>query len=137
MAVLLFTSMLAIAEDQVPAGTILIDETQVSLLIGGSEGSGTFTMDGKSHDFVVSGMNLGGIGVQKIKLMGEVYNLNNVEDLHGDYLSFTAGATAGTVGKDVKWMKNSNDVKLKLKSVDAKGLAVSLSIEGFTISDIK
>ena len=81
-------------------------------------------------------MSLGGIGVQKIKLEGEVYNLNDLSDLAGDYASFEVGATVGTLGKDAMWMKNSSGVKLELKTTDSKGLAVSLSIEGFTISQV-
>lgn len=135
MAVLL-TSLISFAEEDSPSGTIVIEETQVKLLLGGSEGTGTFKMDGKSHAFTVSGMSLGGIGVQKIKLSGEVFNLNNPEDLAGDYISFQAGATAATAGKGAVWMKNSKDVKLKLKSTDTEGLALSFSVEGFTISEV-
>ena len=135
IASVLFSSVI-IAEDLTPSGTITIEETQVKLLLGGSEGSGTFTKDGNTHSFIVSGMSLGGIGVQKIKLEGEVYNLNDLSDLAGDYASFEVGATVGTLGKDAMWMKNSSGVKLELKTTDSKGLAVSLSIEGFTISQV-
>lgn len=134
---LLISSSIVAAEDLVPSGSIVIEETQVKLLLGGSEGTGTLSMDGKSYTFTVSGMSLGGIGVQKIKLAGEVYNLSNGADLAGDYVSFQAGATAGTASKEAVWMKNSNDVKLKLTTTDAKGLALSISIEGFTISKVQ
>ena len=136
LAIFVCSSSSVADEDLVPSGSIVIEETQVKLLIGGSEGSGTLTMDGKSHTFTVSGLSLGGIGVQKITLAGDVYNLSNVADLAGDYAAFQAGATAGTASKEAVWMKNSNDVKLKLTTTDAKGLALSLSIEGFTISKV-
>ena len=122
--------------EETPSGTIVIDQTQVMLLVGGSQGGGTLKFDGQSHSFKVSGLKLGGIGVQKIHLVGDVYDLNKVEDLAGDYVSWQAGITAG-VGKNVLAMENKNGVKLRLKSSKAEGVALSVGVEGFTILDVE
>ena len=136
LIILLLTSGAAFAaDDEKPSGTIVIDEFQVMLLIGGSQGGGTLLLDGHSHNFKVSGLKLGGIGVHKVHLVGDVYNLKNVGDLAGDYVSWQAGLTAG-VGKSVIAMKNKKGVKLRLKSSKDEGVALSVGVEGFTISDV-
>ena len=82
----LLASSMTFAADT-PSGSIVIDEFQVMLLIGGSQGGGTVLLDGHSHSFKVKGMKLGGVGVHKIHLVGEVYDLKNIGDLAGDYVS--------------------------------------------------
>jgi len=131
----LFIATTAVAEEKTPSGTIVIDEFQVMLLIGGTQGGGTLLLDGHSHNFKVSGMKLGGIGVHKIHLVGEVYDLKNIGDLAGDYVSWQAGITAGE-GKSVLALKNKNGVKIRLKSSKDQGVALSIGVEGFTISAV-
>ncbi len=130
----LFITTTAVAEET-PSGTIVIDQTQVMLLVGGSSGGGTLLLDGQSHSFKVSGLKLGGVGIQKLHLVGDVYNLNNAQDLAGDYVSWQAGITAG-VGKNVLAMENKKGVKLRLRSSKAEGVALSIGVEGFTILDV-
>ena len=121
-------------EDETPSGTVVIDETQVMLLVGGSRGGGVLTLnDNSTHEFKVSGMRLGGIGAHKIHLEGEVYDLNNIEDFYGTYFAAEAGVTAAKAGKGAIWMKNSKDVRLHLKTSEEKGIALSLGVEGFKI----
>ena len=130
---LMISSQVIADENETPSGTLVIDETQISLILGGSSGGGTLQFNGKSYDFITSGMKLGGIGVQKLSIVGEVYGLDDIADFPGDYIAAEAGITAGKAGAGVSRMKNSKGVRLHLKNVEEKGAALAIGIEGFTI----
>ena len=53
---------LAVAHDE-PTGTIIIDQTQVELILGGDLGKGHLTAGGKNYTFKTGGLKLGGIGI--------------------------------------------------------------------------
>jgi hypothetical protein len=120
------------AEDEKPSATLVIDETQVMVLIGGSMGGGTLLLEDDSHSFKVGGLKLGGVGVQSIHVTGKVYHLNKLKDFAGTYIAFEAGATVGT-GTGGLWLKNGKGVTLHLKS-KGKGLALSLGAEGLLVT---
>lgn len=120
------------AEDEKPSGTLVIDETQVMALIGGSMGGGTLLLDDDSHSFKVKGLKLGGVGVQSIQVTGQVYHLDNIKDFAGTYLALEVGATVGQ-GSGGLWLKNSNGVTLHLKS-KGDGLALSMGAGGLTFT---
>ena len=124
---------MAIAADQAPSGTVVIAETQVMLLVGGDAGGGTLVLhsNGDVRKFKIKGIRLGGIGVQKIHMTGEVYNLTRTEDFEGKYFSAEAGA-AFVKGGGGLWLKNARGVVLHLKS-SAEGLALALGVEGLDV----
>ena len=122
----------ALAEEIKPSGKLVIDETQVMALIGGSMGGGTLLLDDDSYSFKTGGLKLGGVGIQKIHVTGDVYHLNKVKDFAGTYVELEAGATL-TKGVGGLWLKNSKGVTLHLKSKGA-GLALSLSAGGLKIT---
>ena len=62
----------ALAGDEKPSGKIVIDETQVMVLIGGSMGGGTLLLGDDSYSFKTGGMKFGGVGVQKVHITGSV-----------------------------------------------------------------
>jgi hypothetical protein len=131
---LLLTGNALAADDKKPSGTIVIDETQVMLIVGGDIGGGTLKMGDKSYSFTTGGLKIGGLGVQTIHLVGEVYYLKDVADFPGAYFAVQAGATAGDAGAGVIWLKNPNGVKLKVKASKAQGLALSVGVEGLQIT---
>lgn len=118
----------------VKTGTLVIDETQVMVLVGGDLGGGTLLLGDKSYSFKTGGLKIGGLGVHKIHLVGDVYDLNDVADFPGVYFAAEAGATLGDAGKGAFWLKNSKGVKLKLRSSKAEGVALSVGVEGFKIT---
>ncbi len=138
MSTLLMSAFLlvntAFAEDIQKSGTLVIDETQVSILIGGNIGGGVLLFDDMSRSFKTSGLKLGGIGINKVHLIGDVYELNNIDDFAGVYATFEMGATLGKASKNSLWLKNSKGVKINLKSSSGTGASLSLSVEGFNIS---
>ena len=123
----------ALAEDKAPSGTIVIDETQVMWIVGGDIGGGTLNYQGESYKFKTDGLKLGGFGVHKVKLTGDVYNLENVDDFAGVYGVAEAGATLGNASKGDTVMKNDKGVVLHLKSA-AQGIALDLGVEGMKIT---
>ena len=118
----------------VKTGTVVIDETQVMVIIGGDVGGGTLLLGEESYSFKTGGLKLGGLGVHKIHLVGDVYNLLDVADFPGIYFAAQAGATLGNSTAQDLWLKNSKGVKLKLRSSGASGVALSIGVEGFKIS---
>jgi hypothetical protein len=135
LSILLVSMMLwgnAMAGDDKPAGTLVIDETQVMLLVGGDIGGGTLLLGDKSYSFKTGGVKLGGVGVHKVHLVGDVYHLKNVADFPGVYVTAEAGITV-IKGVGGMWLRNDHGVVIHLKA-SADGLALSLGAEGLKIS---
>lgn len=133
MAAMLLTSS-AFASDPVKSGTLTIDETQVSVIIGGSMGGGTLMFGDKSYKFKTGGIKLGGLGVHKLQLEGTVYDLKNIDDFAGIYGAFQMGATLGYDTKNSIWLKNTSGVKLNLKTTGGEGVALAIGVEGLKIT---
>jgi hypothetical protein len=133
LPLLLLAGVVMAAEDQKPSGTVVIDETQIMWIVGGDIGGGTLNFEGKAYKFKTDGLKLGGFGVQKVKLTGDVYNLKNVADFAGVYGVAEAGATWAKVNKGDFVMKNDKGVVLHLKS-GAEGFALDLGVEGLKIT---
>jgi hypothetical protein len=132
-AAMLTTSGQVLAADETPSGTIVIDETQVMALIGGSMGGGTLHMGDESHSFQTGGLSLGAsVGVHKIHITGNVYHLDKVKKFAGTYIAAEASATL-IKGVGGLWLENKHGVILHLTS-NNQGLALSLAAEGLKIT---
>ena len=125
----------AMAGDKKPSGSIVINETQVMLMVGGDIGGGSLLFNGEIYTFKTSGLKLGGVGVHKLELTGDVYHLNKASDLDGVYFVAEAGATL-VKGKGGFWMKNDKGVTIHLKA-SAEGVALNLGVEGFHILHVR
>lgn len=123
----------AMAEQQTPSGTVIIDETQIMWVVGGDVGGGTLEFKDQSYTFKMDGLKLGGFGVHKVKLTGDVYDLNDIADFAGVYGEAEVGVTFAKAGKGSFWLKNDKGVKLHLKSPDSEGFALDLGVEGVDI----
>lgn len=132
VAAMLFTST-TYASDPVKSGTVVIDETQVSLILGGDMGGGVVVMGEESRTFKTTGIKLGGVGVHKLHLTGNVYDMKKIEDFGGVYAAAQMGATLGYASKNAIWLENDKGVKLNLKSSDAEGVALAIGVEGLDI----
>jgi hypothetical protein len=118
----------------IKSGTLVIDETQVMVIVGGDLGGGTLLLHGDSYSFKTGGLKIGGLGVHKIHLVGDVYELKNVADFPGIYFSAQAGVTLGDAGKQGLWLKNDKGVTLHLKSSKSEGIALSIGVEAYKIT---
>ncbi len=116
-----------------PSGTIVIDETQVMWIVGGDVGGGTLEFQGKSYKFKMDGVKLGGFGVHKVKLAGDVYDLNDVADFAGVYSEAEIGFTVADADKGDSWWKNDKGAKLRLKSPKGKGIDLDVGVDGVDI----
>jgi len=130
---LLLSAGLVMAEGKTPSGSIVIDETQIMWIVGGDIGGGTLHFQGKSYKFKTDGLKLGGFGVNKVKLTGDVYDLKNVSDFAGVYGVAEAGVTLGNASKGDFVMKNDKGVTLHLKA-GAQGIALDLGVEGLKVT---
>ena len=132
VSTLLLTST-AFASDPMKTGYVVIDETQVSLILGGDMGGGVVVMGDESRSFKTTGIKLGGIGIHKLHLVGNVYDLKKMADFGGIYATFQMGATLGYADKNALWLKNDKGVKINLKSSSAEGVSLAIGVEGLDI----
>jgi hypothetical protein len=123
----------ALAEDKTPSATVTIDEDQIMWIVGGSVGGGVLDYQGKTYKFKLDGVKLGGFGVHKFKLQGDVYNMKDVEDFAGVYGEAEAGVTFAKMGKGDVVLKNDKGVVLHLKSPGSEGYALDLGVEGVDV----
>jgi hypothetical protein len=126
----------AFAEDAMPSGTIMIDQTQVEVILGGDIGKGHLTTGGQNYTFKSGGLKLGGVGIHTEHLIGQVYNMNQASDLEGTYFEAEAGITVAK-GVGGVWMKSDKGVSIHLRSADDTGVALSIGVEGFRIHDLQ
>jgi hypothetical protein len=115
-----------------PSGTIEIDQTQMALLISGSLGGGVLHYQGKSYDFKVGGLGVGGVGISEIKAKGEVYSLNDLADFPGLYGQVSTGYAAGPTKAGGMWLQNPKGVTLRLDT-ERDGLILTAGAEGVLI----
>ena len=120
-----------VVAQNMPSGTITINEKEFGFIIGGSEGRGTLNFQGAEYFFKTSGIKVGGIGAAKIAAAGEVYNLFNLSQFPGTYVAGNYGiALGGGAGGVV--LKNENGVLLKLHST-MEGVDLNVGVSGITI----
>ena len=116
-AIMLCAASLAVAADaKKPDGTVVIEETDFAVILGGSIGGGKLTYKGKVHEFKVGGLTAGvNVGLSKTAASGEVFDLKDVSKFPGTYVKFDAGAAYGGIGGGVLYLKNEHGVVMKLK----------------------
>ena len=128
--VLLIASV-ASAQEKIPSGRIEIDETQFGFIIGGDVGKGILHYKGVDFYFKTSGIKVGGMGITKISAVGEVYDLFDIDQFPGTYVTGDYGiALGGGIGGLV--LKNENGVYLRMRST-LEGVALAVGLEGITI----
>jgi hypothetical protein len=113
------------ADDLKKSGSIRIEQVQIAFIGSGNLGGGTLQFGGKSYDFTVGGLGIGGIGISKITATGTVYNLKELAHFPGAYVQGRYGFAAGEVSAGKLWLKNSDNVVIELHA-DREGLALSL-----------
>ncbi len=120
------------AADKAPVGSVAIDQTQFALILGGSTGGGVLTFAGRQYPFTTGGLSLGAsLGISRVSVTGEVYDMTELSQFPGTYRKFTAGVALGGGGAALH-LKNENGVVLKLSGT-TKGLSLDLSASGMSI----
>jgi hypothetical protein len=113
------------AEDLKPSATIRIEQVQLAWIGSGNLGGGKLEFGGKTYDFTIGGLGIGGFGVSKITATGTIYNLSKISDFPGSYVQGRYGLAVGGASTGELWLKNANGVVMKLKA-ERQGLALSL-----------
>jgi hypothetical protein len=114
-----------------PSGRVNLEFGQGGFILSTSGGKGVLTYRGRRYPFAVGSVGFGGIGVSKVTAVGEVYDLNRLEDFAGAYGQARAGYAMGS-GKGVQWLQNGNGVVIKLRTV-TKGVSLDLGADGLVI----
>lgn len=115
-----------------PDATVNVDETQMGYMIMGTLGGGTLDYQGKMYKFKMGGLGVGGVGIDKLKATGDVYEMNDLKDFAGDYSDARIGFSLGDKGKGDLWLKNANDVYIHLKS-HLEGISLTLGADAITV----
>jgi hypothetical protein len=98
---------------------------QIAFIGSGNLGGGTLKFGGKSYDFSVGGLGIGGFGISKMVATGNIYNLTDLKYFPGSYVQGRYGMAIGEASTGKLWLKNSHGVVIELKA-DREGLALSL-----------
>jgi len=135
LATLGFASSVASATEQTkaakPDATIEFSGGSAALGIGFTWGSGDVKFKGKTYKIKIDGLSAGEIGGNKISAKGKVYNLKQIEDIEGTFISGAAGGSLVGGGTRAT-MKNDKGVEIKLET-KAKGASLKLAAEGVKI----
>jgi hypothetical protein len=131
LVVVLGLVALAAAKPPPPSGTLSIATTSVAIGIGVNWGDGVLTTHGQRYTFTLQGLEVGGIGMSKVRATGQVYHLNRVADFEGTYVAATADA-AVVQGAGLLTMRNEHGVVVNLQSTQ-KGVKLTAGGEGISI----
>jgi hypothetical protein len=132
LAACCLVAALASAEDLKKSGTFTVEQVQIAFIGSGNLGGGTLNFGGKSYDFTIGGLGIGGFGVSKITGTGTVYNLRNRSDFAGTYGQARYGLAIGSKSTGELWLQNTKGVVLQLNA-DREGLALSLGADAVRI----
>ena len=119
-----------------PNGTISVELNSASALMGASWGQAVLTFQGKTHLFKVKGLKVLSIGVRKLSVNGDVYNLTNYLDLAGTYKKADPAGITFIVGEKDLVIRNDKGVTINIKGKQ-KGLDLDLVKEGLTFKPAK
>jgi len=113
--------------------TIEFELYKAGFIVGVSGGRGTLHFQGKAYPLSIGGVSVGATaGVSKAELVGEVHNLQRLEDIEGTYSALQAGLTLGG-GAKVTQLENSRKVRLQVRGKQI-GIELSLDLNGMQIS---
>jgi hypothetical protein len=118
------------------SGTVTVTATSVAAGIGWTWGTGELTLlDGLSHPFKVSGLDVVAVGIKQATGVGKVYNLKKLEDFEGKYVKVAAGMAVGG-GAGATSMRNDKGVVIDLTGV-GQGVDFRLAVSGMDVTLIK
>ena len=130
-----FWGILSNATAQEPSnhsGTVTVTATSAALGVGWSWGKGSVTLlNGKQYHFKVSGLDVVAVGFKQATAVGNVYNLKNIKNFEGTYVSVTASGTVGG-GMGASSMRNDKGVVINLSGV-GQGIDFRLAVSGMTV----
>lgn len=127
-------AVLAQTQTQTPSGTIRITLNSASAMMGASWGQASLLFQGKAHRFRVRGLKVLSVGIRRIALQGDVYNLNNINDFAGRFRNAPPGLTF-IVGERGLVLQNDRGVTINLVARQ-RGLNLDLVPEGLSFQPV-
>jgi len=124
-------SPLARAQEHNPSATLMLSGGAIGIGVGYTWSSGALDFQGQIYPFSIDGLSLGDVGAAHIEGVGEVYNLQNLDQFAGHYLAAGVGAAVAGGGSTVT-MQNKNGVVIHLHSTE-QGLNFNLSASGLSV----
>ena len=119
-----------------PSGTISVELTSASALLGAAWGQGVLTFGDRTYAFKVKGLKILAVGLKKASVNGEVYNLTNAADLAGTYKEASKGGLTLVKKKGAAVVENDKGVVINVLG-SVKGMDVGLAKGGLTVKDVK
>jgi hypothetical protein len=113
------------ADEAKPSGTVVIQQTQIAFIGSGSLGGGQLFFQGRTYDFTIGGLGVGGFGISRMTATGNVYNLKDVSQFVGAYAQGRMGITLGASDNGGIWLQNEAGVVMQLKA-QREGIALSV-----------
>lgn len=108
--------------------------SKIGFLVGVSRGEGKIFYDGRHAELEINGLRVGlTIGASFATMRGEVYNLTQLEDIAGTYVTAQASAVAISGGGQNLVLVNEHNVRLVLWG-EQQGLDASLDAGGMLIT---
>jgi hypothetical protein len=132
LVLVLGSATAATAKAPPPSGTLTISTTSIAVGIGVNWGTGILTAHGNRYPFALQGLEVGGVGVSKVRARGQVYHLRQVADFAGTYVAATADA-AVVQGAGLLTMRNQHGVVINLQSTQ-RGVKLTAGGEGISIT---
>jgi hypothetical protein len=134
--VLAFVLTAGAALADTPSGTISIELNSASALMGASWGQAVLTFEGKTHLFKVRGLKVLAVGLTKLSVGGDVYNLKNLADMTGTFQKADPAGLTFIVGERGLVVQNQKGVTVNFKGL-RKGLGLDLVKEGLVVEPAK
>lgn len=117
--VLSFAQVLTPAWAVPPSGTISIKLSSLSVIdnMGANWVDGILTFNGKTHPFKIKGLQTSKVGVLKMSIKGEVYNLQAASELAGEYRKAEPSGLPGVAGQKGLVVRNDKGVVIDFKVI--------------------
>jgi hypothetical protein len=113
-------------------GDLTVSGVSVAAGVGDTRGEGLLHFNGKEYPFAVNGLSVVDLGISHFDGVGDVDNLQRVQDFPGTYVSAGAGATVAG-GGEVAVLQNQKGVRILFHST-TQGLKLNLSADGVTVA---
>lgn len=111
---------------------ITLSGVSVAAGVGYTRGDGLLHFNGKEYPFALNGLSVVDVGISHFDGVGDVYNLQRVQDFPGTYVSAGAGATVAG-GGEVAVLENQKGVRIYFRST-TQGLKLNLSADGVAVA---
>jgi hypothetical protein len=132
IAAALTVCVIASAVAQGRTGNLTVSGVSVAAGVGYTRGDGLLHFNGKEYPFAVNGLSVVDVGISHFDGVGDIYNLQRVQDFPGTYVSAGAGATVAG-GGEVVVLENQKGVRILFHST-TQGLKLNLSADGVAVA---